>query len=293
VLKQYALFLKDIRAFFDKRDILEVVTPSLSPYAIPDVYIDSLTTTINTNINNQETQYFHTSPEIEMKKLLCQGHKNIYQIAKVFRDNEQGEINFNEFTMLEWYRRLTVSELVTEVREFVAKILKIKDIPIISYQTVFKQYTNIDNIYTQTLEELKAFARANKLSDDFDDLSDMQMFLFVHFVEANLDTIIIIDYPKEQAGLSVVKDKVALRFELYIKGIEVANGAQELWAKSDYKQAFQNDINKRKKLNKFTPNLDDSFLEILNDKSSEILSHTSGVAIGLDRLFMLKCREIL
>jgi lysyl-tRNA synthetase class 2 len=114
------------------------------------------------------------------------------------------------------------------------------------------------------------------------------MFLFVHFIEANLDTVVIVDYPKEQAGLSEIKHGVALRFELYIQGIEIANGAQELWNKMAYKKVFLNEINKRKKMNKFTPNLDETFLKIFKEEDSKTLYYTSGVAIGLDRLFMLK-----
>jgi lysyl-tRNA synthetase class 2 len=288
VLKQYAQFLKDIRAFFDARNVLEVVTPSLSSYAIPDVYIDSLKITLNEGLNQREVKYLHTSPEIEMKKLLLQGNENIYQIAKVFRDNEQGKINFNEFTMLEWYRHLSMTALIDEVCQFITKILKIKNIQIITYQEAFKKWAKIDNIYNKSLEDLKTFAKKHRLSDDFDDLADIQMFLFVHFIEANLDTVVIVDYPKEQAGLSEIKHGVALRFELYIQGIEIANGAQELWNKMAYKKVFLNEINKRKKMNKFTPNLDETFLKIFKEEDSKTLYYTSGVAIGLDRLFMLK-----
>lgn len=285
---KYAQFLKDIRLFFEHREVLEVVTPYLSSYAIPDVYIDSLQTTLNKNLGKREVNFFHTSPEIEMKKILLQGHKNIYQIAKVFRDNEQGKVNFNEFTMLEWYRCLSVSQLIEEVRAFVIDVLEIDNIPTKTYQTLFKQWANIDNIHHQTLEDLQLFAKKHHLNDAFDDLADIQMFLFVHFVEQHLDTVFVVDYPKEQAGLSVIDNDIALRFELYIKGIEVANGAQELFNQSLYQKIFLSEINKRKKQGKFVPKLDVLFLKLFPEDYSKILYQTSGVAIGLDRLFMLK-----
>ncbi|SFV65507.1 Translation elongation factor P Lys34:lysine transferase [hydrothermal vent metagenome] len=285
-LKDYADFLKQIRLFFEERKVLEVSTNYLSDYATTDVYIDSLETTINKEINQQKNQYFHTSPEIEMKKLLLQGSGDIYQIAKVFRNNEQGAINNNEFTMLEWYRLIDYQQLINEIEALVMMLLGIKNIQKISYQEVFKTFAGIDNIHKKNLNELKYFAKKHKLNDDFDNLEDMQIFLFVHFIQPQLKTIFIYDYPEAQKALSKVKNGIAQRFELYIEGVEIANGYQELTNIKEYKSRFLADIARRKEINKLTPALDTAFLQNINN-----LPNCSGVALGLDRLFMIKSNK--
>jgi len=103
-LKKYSDFLQKIRRYFNDHNVLEVRTPLLLNNPTTDVYIDSISTTVNQAINAKSTKYLHTSPELEMKRFLANGSGDIYQICEVFRDNEQGSQNFNEFTMLEYYR---------------------------------------------------------------------------------------------------------------------------------------------------------------------------------------------
>ncbi len=102
-LKAKAELIKKIRQFFDEQGLLEVQTTQLLNYPTTDVYIDSIAVQINKDIG-LKVKYLHTSPELEMKKMLANGSGDIYQMCQVFRDNEQGIQNFNEFTMLEYYR---------------------------------------------------------------------------------------------------------------------------------------------------------------------------------------------
>ena len=102
-LLKYQNFICLIRDFFYKRKVVEVTTPSLLLTPTSDVYIDSISMEINEDIYQNSKRYLHTSPEIEMKRLILKGSGDIFQISKVFRDNEHGRFNSNEFTMLEYY----------------------------------------------------------------------------------------------------------------------------------------------------------------------------------------------
>ena len=108
--------IRNIRSFFYSRNVVEVVTPSLLTTPTTDVYIDSIEVSVNQALSKSSKFYLHTSPELEMKRLLSKGSGDIFQICQVFRDNEFGRINSNEFTMLEFYRvgfdmqQLTLSE---------------------------------------------------------------------------------------------------------------------------------------------------------------------------------------
>ena len=103
-LSEYQDFTRTIRDFFYSRQVIEVVTPSLLEAPSTDVYIDSIEVLVNQALAKSSKLYLHTSPELEMKRLLSKGSGDIFQICQVFRDNEHGRINSNEFTMLEFYR---------------------------------------------------------------------------------------------------------------------------------------------------------------------------------------------
>ncbi|MEK9887578.1 MAG: amino acid--tRNA ligase-related protein, partial [Gammaproteobacteria bacterium] len=126
--------------------------------------------------------FLHTSPEIEMKKLLKDGSGDIYQICKVFRDNEFGERNFNEFLMLEYYRvNFDMNQLMDDLEYLLKSIGFSKKITRYSYQEIFSKYTDID-IYHSNLEELQKLCEANGLSFEKMDLADLQIMLFVHLI---------------------------------------------------------------------------------------------------------------
>ena len=103
-LVHYQDLIIKIREFFYSRKVTEVKTPSLLFSPTTDVYIDSIELKVNRDISKSTDLYLHTSPELEMKRLLSKGSGDIFQICQVYRDNEYGSNNFNEFTMLEFYR---------------------------------------------------------------------------------------------------------------------------------------------------------------------------------------------
>lgn len=271
----YAKFLQQIRGFFANNNILEVNTNALLNTPTLDSNIDNIM--LSANKKYQIKNYFlHSSPELAMKVLLSKNSGSIYQICKVFRDNEVGKLNFNEFTMLEYYLvNVNMLGLIENVLRLF-KHLKIGDNVVkFSYFNACKNLANI-NLDCE-LKELKELANSHNLSSDFDNIADLQIFLWTHFVETkfkNFEICVIYDYPKSQAALAKIQNNVAKRFEIYVRGIEVANGYYELQTADEYRQRFLTN----------SGNCDNEFLQNITTS----LPQCSGVAIGLDRLFMLQ-----
>jgi lysyl-tRNA synthetase class 2 len=282
-LAERAKYLHLIRNYFADQNVLEVFTDSLLSYPVSDPFIDSASVILNKNISKEQKFFLHTSPEIEMKKLLKEGSGDIYQICKVFRDNEFGERNFNEFLMLEYYRvNFDMNQLMDDLENLLKSIGFSKKITRYSYQEIFSKYTDID-IYHSNLAELQKLCEANGLSSEKMDLADLQIMLFVHLIEGHLKDIpacYIYDFPKSQSALAKIDGNVAKRFELYLGGIEVANGYDELQNMKDYEIRFHDELSKRKSLDLTVNNFDQDFVSQGKD-----LMQCSGVAIGLDRLF--------
>ncbi len=281
-LKKRDNFLAQVRQFFSRQGVIEVQTQQLLDTPAADVYIDSIAMQVNKDIE-KKSKYLHTSPELEMKKMLVSGSGDIYQICTVFRDNEQGAQNFNEFTMLEYYR------LGFDMHQLMDDIVKLLDalevrgrVSKLSYAQAFFEYSDIDILNTD-FEALKVIARKYGLSVDFEWIEDLQIFLFTHLIEPKLKDLplcFIYDYPAMQSALAKVEGQVAHRFELYMQGVEIANGYDELQEAEAYQQRFGSEINKRTVLGKVSVDMDKDFLSSLKNP----LPQCSGVAIGIDRL---------
>jgi len=283
-LAQYQKLTRIIRDFFYSRQVTEVVTPTLLNAPTTDVYIDSIEVSVNQALSKSSQLYLHTSPELEMKRLLSKGSGDIFQICQVFRDNEQGRINSNEFTMLEFYRvDFTMHQLMDEIAELLAALGKNEPIKKMSYAEVFFEYSDID-ILNSDINDLKTILNSLDLNSDDEWIEDIQMHLFVHLIEPKLKEIpvcFIYDFPKDQAALAEIHGPVAHRFEMYINGTEIANGYQEIQSAQEYRDRFNEELNKRKVLSKSFELLDHSFLKDLE----EGLPYCSGVAIGIERLY--------
>ncbi len=272
--KKDILVLEKIRFFFKEHGVSEVITKSLLNYPAIDNNIDSIIVDINAKFS-AKTLYLHTSAELEMKKLLINGYEDIYQICTVYRDNEIGRINFNEFIMLEYYLlNIDEKKLIKNILELFVFIGIKEKVTYYSYKEIFKNTINID---ITDVDEILFILKKHNLSTKFDNIADMQMLLFVHFIEKKLTAgiCIIYDFPKEQSAFAKVVDGVAKRFEIYINGVEIANGYNELQQAKEYRQIFS-----QHKLN--TNAMEKSFLQFIAQKP---LPQCSGVAIGLNRLF--------
>ncbi len=299
VLKLRARLLESIRAFFSGRGVLEVETPILSTAAITDPMLASLATRYAGPLfPHGQTFYLHTSPEFPMKRLLAAGSGSIYQICKVFRDGECGRLHNPEFTMLEWYRvgfdhhRLMdeVAELVTAL---LAPTLKLDTPERLSYREAFRRHAGLDP-HTASSADFAAIARERRIGVPKDltsqnDLATWRDLLLTHAVEPELGQgrlTFIYDYPASQASLARIQSgepPLAARFELYLNGIELANGFHELADADEQRARFERQLHARAAAGQAVVPLDERLLAAL----SEGLPDCAGVALGFDRLVML------
>lgn len=298
VLKLRAQMLARVRAFFAARDVLEVETPILSSAATTDPHLASFTTRYTgPGFAHGQALYLHTSPEFPMKRLLAAGSGSIYQLCKVFRDGEAGRLHNPEFTMLEWYRvDFDHHQLMDEVASLVSHVLErplaVGNVEKLTYRDTFLRYVGIDP-HTATIDAFAAAARehgigapADMPDDDPDPWRDL---LLTHVIEPQLGRgrmTFLHDYPASQAALARVRPgspPVAERFELYMQGVEIANGFHELGDTAEQKRRFAHD-NERRRERGLPPMPADGQLLAALDHG---LPSCAGVALGFDRLVML------
>lgn len=290
VLRTRAALLARVRGFFAEAGVLEVDTPVLSRAGASDPALSSLTL----QTHNGNVFYLHTSPEFPMKRLLASGSGPIYQICKVFRDDERGRLHHPEFSMLEWYRPgWDHLRLIDEVAELVRIALERPELPLerLSYRELFTQRLSVDP-WSASLDVLRAVAinagigGVESLELERDAWLDL---LLSHCLEPQLGRgclTFIHDYPPSQAALAQVRaddPPVAERFELYLEGVELANGFRELIDAHEQRARFLADLATRESRGQHCPPLDERLLAALESG----LPESAGVALGLDRLLMI------
>lgn len=289
MLRARAELLRQVRLFFSERKVLEVETPVLSTAAGTDPALEPVRAALH-NGRGEQQMFLQTSPEFAMKRLLAAGSGPIYQLAKVFRDGESGKRHNPEFTMLEWYRPgFTLSQLMDEVEALVNLLLKLKPAERITYSDLFTRHLSIDPL-AASLEDLCRLAGEKvEVTMDSDNRDHWLDLLFSHCIEPVLqDPVFITNYPPSQAALArVEKDadgrQTALRFELVVGGMELANGYQELTDAHEQRDRFDRDRAQREKAGRPVHPVDESFLAALEHG----LPDCAGVALGVDRLLML------
>ena len=295
-MKKRSVALAKIRHFFADNSVLEVDVPTLSTAAVADCYIDSLQTSIDIpSIGNQQPFFLHTSPEYAMKRLLCAGSGDIYFLGKVYRQGDYSPRHQPEFTMLEWYRLdYSLDNMMEETALVIQLLLGKKTVIKLTYQQAFQQYAHIENIHQASAKEciatLKHFKIAEVVGVDKDDKSLWEQLVFTEIVEKNLgkDSIACVyEYPAKDSALAKISTNnklVAERFEVFVNGIELANGYLELQDSAEYLKRFQQDLSQRASQQKTIYPLDENLLEALEKGR---LPNCSGVALGFDRLLML------
>lgn len=289
LLRARAELLARVRAFFAARQVLEVETPILSTSAPSEPAIAPLPAFYQ----GRTPCWLNSSPEFAMKRMLAAGVGPIYQLCKVFRDGELGSLHNPEFSMLEWYRPgFNLEQLMEEVADLV-RFVSGRDWPLAaqSYRTLFLEYLGIDPFKA----EVAVLARLAK--DQGIDLVETEMdrdawldLLLSHCLQPRLGQAelgFLHGYPPSQAALARLKTTeqglVAERFELYMAGVEIANGYSELLDASEQRQRFEQDLIRRRQQGLPEPRLDEHFLAALEAG----LPACSGVALGVDRLLML------
>lgn len=288
--------LAKIREFFALRQVLEVETPVLGHAIGTDPELDFFTTQYRVaSVHNK--MFLQTSPEFAMKRLLAAGSGSIYQICKAFRQGESGRFHNPEFTILEWYRldfdlQQLMDETASLLIELLDATLSINKIEKISYQSVFKRYTGIDPINAE-LTDFIACAKLYGLPEAEyicgNNISCWLDFLFSHRVQpalAKQTLYLVYGYPACQAALARLNPDnagVAERFEVFINGVELANGYHELTCFKEQSVRFKRDLTIRKSRGEEDLQPDQRLLAALEQG----LPDCSGIAIGLDRVLML------
>ena len=294
-LRARAELLAGIRDFFRQAGVLEVETPACSRYGVTDPAIESFTTRYTgPGAAQGADRYLQTSPEFPMKRLLAAGSGPIYQLCRVFRNGEQGRLHNPEFTLLEWYRPgFDHHALMDEMSQLVQAL---SPEPLVeerlSYAEAFQRQLQIDP-HAASVEELRAcaigqgIAGAETLSlEGRDAWLDL---LLSHCIEPHLGVdgiCFLYDYPASQAALSRVRPgepPVAERFELYMSGVELANGFHELTDAEEQCRRFQQD--NRRRLSQGLPEvpMDEHLIAAL----AAGMPRCAGVALGIDRLLMV------
>ncbi len=291
-LRKRAKALAKIRDFFSQRQVMEVDVPVLSQAAVSDPFIDSMEVAYQHFAGEgaeSETYYLQSSPEYAMKRLLAAGSGCIYQMAKVFRNGEVGRKHNPEFTMLEWYRiGFDEQVLMDEVAELISSVTDIQVFKRCRYHEVFEQYLGID-IFTADSKLLASTMRQHiEVSGDYDKDGWLNL-LMSHCIEPQLEgAVFIYDYPASQAALARVKQdhqgrNVAARFELFIDGVELANGYHELSDSKEQQRRFEKDLADRAELELVQRPYDARLVSALVSGFPDC----AGVALGVDRLMML------
>ena len=258
-LQARSALLGRIREFFSARSVIEVQTPLLGQHTVTDPDVEAIAV--------GGYGYLQTSPEYFMKRLLAAGLGDCYQLASVFRHDEQGRLHNPEFTLLEWYR-LGVDDqwLMQEVADLCDCVLG---------PGTYTQHT-----YASLVGDL----------DQPREVLDLRMATACEALEGRC---FVVDYPADQAALARLRaDRPAssARFELVIDGTEVANGYWELTDPDEHRQRFSTDLTMRAKRGLSQPAMDERLLAAL----AHGLPDCAGVAMGLDRLLMhaLGCNRI-
>ncbi|RBW48377.1 EF-P lysine aminoacylase EpmA [Marinobacter sp. F3R11] len=283
--------LSYVRGFFAQRGVLEVETPVLGRCSVTEPNLDSISAGVC--VQGVEGGWLQTSPEYHMKRLLAAGSGSIYQILKVFRNGERGSRHNPEFSMLEWYRiGFDENDLMAEVADLVCGWLNCPRPQITSYRQAMIDWAGIDP-FVVTENDLHQRCRQWLEPEQLQGLSrDGCLDLLMSFaVEPNLGTetpVFINQYPASQASLARISNvdgfDVAHRFELYINGLELCNGYWELTAADEQRARFAADNRLRKAAGKPEMAIDEAFLAAIEQG----LPDCAGVALGLDRLLMIK-----
>lgn len=285
-LQKRAQMLRAARDYFAATRTLEVETPALSSAAVSDVHLASISATVA-----GKAAYLHTSPEYAMKRLLAAGVGDIYQIAKVYRDGEIGRYHNPEFTMIEWYRvGADHHQLMDDVEELVGCLMPSRCVDRserITYQEALHIHAQVDVFNDPTPMLLATLQQASidvpaSASHDRDLLLDLIMATMVGPQLGTRRLTFVYDYPASQAALARVRGAVASRFELYLDGLELANGFHELGDADEQRLRFTRDLEQRVKAALPCPPIDEHFLAALHHG----LPECSGVALGFDRVVM-------
>ena len=303
-LVKRARMLRHLRHFFDQRTFLEVETPLLAREVIPEPHIEPMVASAAAGEGSEAAAarqgrplFLQASPEAHMKRLLAEGAEAIYQVTRSFRAGEQGPHHHPEFTICEWYRTGdTMREGIDLVDQLCRQLLGTGPIVRTGYAEAFERHAGISP-HTASCRQLAN--RAKELSIevpagiDGEDRDELLQWILTTRVEPQLgrqEPEVLTDWPAGQSGLAAIRSlpdgtPVASRFELYWRGVELANGYHELTCEVELRERLER-VNCRRKEDRRPPlPMPERLLEAMRVG----LPDCTGCALGFDRLVMLDC----
>lgn len=291
-LRARADLLRKLRHFFDARDFLEVQPPCLSAVCIVDPYIDPI------EVGSEQFQlaaelpqryFLQTSPEAAMKRMLAAGAPSIYSIGPVFRSGERGDRHNIEFTMLEWYQvEADIEDAIGLLGALAVTVFGSEGYDVRTYRELFQQRFDFDPI-DAPLVDLQRAAQTIDVAFQGADRDSLLDFLMSHCLEPSLGLerpVIVRDYPLSQAALArpgATDPQCAARFELFVSGVELANGYDELRDAAVYRERVRANNQRRCAAGRAPILLDPGWADHVHDG----LPPCAGVAVGVDRLLMV------
>lgn len=290
MLRRRATALHLTREFFARRGLLEVQTPLVVGAPVTDVNLRCA----SVDLGDRQKRWLHTSPEYAMKRLLAAGSGDIWQLCQVVRGEESSRLHNHEFTMLEWYRLgFTMTQLIEEVAQLCAAVAGARSVQCLRYRDAFAGVVGLDPLDCSDAELRAAAARhalpAGTLAAlSRDEMLDLLMGLQVGPTLGRDRYTFITHYPASQAALARLDPadpRVALRFELYADGVELANGFDELADAGQQRARFAADNEERRRRGLAAQSVDERLLAALQHGMPDC----AGVALGFDRLLMIAC----
>ena len=308
-LVRRADMVKSVREFFDRRGYVEVETPALQLSPGMEPHLTAFETALGEPNGDRQPVYLHTSPEFAMKKLLAAGMQRIFQLARVFRDGERSPRHHPEFTMLEWYQtgagwRDIAEEAAEFVRAACGPVVQRGDVScdlsqpweFLSVQDAFARHAGIDLLATADdplnpdTDMLCMFADGLGIrTADTDTWEDIFFRIYLDRIEPQLGVgaaTVLHSYPASLAALARLSPedaRVSDRFEIFICGLELANGYGELTDATEQRRRFAVMTAQRIAEGRTPYPVDEDFLAALENG----IPDCAGIALGFDRLVML------
>ncbi len=305
-----AKILRHIRHFFDEHGFIEVETPLLAHSPGMEPFLESFSTEyFDESAGKLRRLYLPTSPEFHMKRLLSEGFDRIYQVTRAFRNNESGPMHHPEFTMLEWYRGgAGYDQIMADSEEMISAVAtQVSGTPMIhgnsreisllppwdriTVREAWHRYAGIDLDQCGTVENLRRAGKEAGVENlqESDDWETLYFKIFLTCIESKLGVekpVILYEYPASMAALARIKPQdpsVALRFEIYIDGIELGNAFDELTDPLVQAQRIEEAREQQICMNREPFPRDEFFMAALEKG----IPPSAGIALGVDRLVML------
>ena len=284
--------LRKLRSFFHDRGFFEVTTPTLSRDTVVDRHLDPYAA-YPYDHTDASSQFLQTSPEFHMKRLLVAGAEAIFQVCPAYRVGERGPLHNPEFTIVEWYRQGDdMSAGMALLSELLAQMLGCATASVVSYREAFQTHVQLDPLTADlaSLHDAVGSTRDGRVAGPPQlDRDGCLEWLFADRVQPHLQQpTIIYDYPASQAALAVIRQvgvepPVAERFELFFRGVELANGYHELLDANELAQRIAENNRLRRKDGKSPLPQSSRLIAAMHHG----LPPCTGVALGFDRLAML------